>query len=188
MEDSIEKMRVECWNKALDAFGYMYIYSKRINYLSTLNRWSKVLGILIPVLVGALLTSYYHLAEITSWVIAISTPIAIAQLGISTYLSITGSDDLLNKYIMLKTEYSLLHSEFDFLAKFKANSDVEFENKFSILLERERGVNKNAPTLEDKELRMGMRYGLREYSRSCAGCKETPISMKPSNCAVCGNF
>jgi rRNA maturation endonuclease Nob1 len=42
--------------------------------------------------------------------------------------------------------------------------------------------------VKDWELRMGMRYALREFQKECVGCSETPTSMEKSNCNVCGKF
>ena len=42
--------------------------------------------------------------------------------------------------------------------------------------------------ITDEEKRMGMRATLRQFQRECANCKQTPVSMVPSECGVCGNF
>jgi mobilome CxxCx(11)CxxC protein len=178
----------KCWDKALDAKGFSCIYSKRIESVSRLNLWSKVLGILIPVLIGALLTSYYNEKKITDLVIIIATPLSIIQLVLSVYLVLIKSDLKQTTYSNLAAEYSLLNSEFDNLANFPPQVQVEFKSRYDILLERERGIAKSSISIKDKELRMGMRYGLREYQRSCAGCNKRPTSMKATECDICGNF
>ncbi|WP_394992674.1 mobilome CxxCx(11)CxxC protein [Emticicia sp.] len=187
-EDLQKKIRTDCWDKALDSFGYSYIYSKKIESLSKLLRWTKVLGILIPVLLGALLTSYISNKELLDLAIYITTPIAIAQLILSTYLTIIGADERANSYSIKSAEYSLLNSEFEYLAKFPPADDIIFQNKYEVLLERERGISKTNNEVSDKELRMGMRFGLRNYRRACAGCQKTPTSMIATDCDVCGNF
>jgi mobilome CxxCx(11)CxxC protein len=42
--------------------------------------------------------------------------------------------------------------------------------------------------INDKELRMGMKYGLRMFKVKCDGCGEVPKSLETTNCNICGNF
>ncbi|MDR3625278.1 MAG: hypothetical protein P4L45_00510, partial [Ignavibacteriaceae bacterium] len=46
----------------------------------------------------------------------------------------------------------------------------------------------NQQYITEKEKRMGMRAGLRQFKRACAACKQVPVSLKSTNCDVCGNF
>jgi hypothetical protein len=161
-ENLFNKMRQDCWDKALDSFAYSYIYSKRIESVDFWLRWSKVLGIIVPVLLGGIVSSYYSNQTVMYWALLITTPTAIAQLVVSTYLTVVGSDEKVKLYQSKSVEYSLL--------------------------ERERGISRENQNIKDKELRMGMRYGLRNYRRACAGCGKVPISMESTDCYVCGKF
>lgn len=189
MEDFTKKIRVDCWDKALDCFGYSYIYSKKNESLNIWLRLTKLLGILIPVLLGGLLSSYYLTnKDLIELALKITTPIALLQLCVSAYLSIIGSEDKVNLYSTKSVEYSLLNSEFERLAKLPPDNEKDLQNIYDILLERERGISKTSFNVSDKERRMGMRIGLRNYRRNCAGCNEIPTSMTPTKCPVCGNF
>ena len=188
MEVDVKKIKTDSWDKALDALGYSYIYSKRIISISKWNRASKVLGILIPVMVGGILTTYYQNRDITDTVIVVAGVVSLIQLLISSYLSITGSDEKQSNYTSINAKYSLLNSEFESLAKFPPNDTTELFNKYNILIERERSISESNFNISDKENRLGMRYGLRNYRRDCAGCGKTPLSMNPTDCDVCGNF
>jgi len=185
---NIDKVRTDSWDKALDALGYFYIYSKRIEKLEGWLRWTKVLGILIPVLLGGLVSSYFSNKLVLSIAITITTPLALLQLILSSYLTITGADEKVSEYSTKAAEYGLLNSEFEHLAKYPLEDGTSYLNKYNVLLERERGIGKRNFNISDKERRMGMRYGLREYRRECAGCNMAPVSMKPTTCDVCGNF
>lgn len=188
MENQFEKLRTDCWDNALDCYALWYIYSVRVRKLEWWLRWTKILGILIPVFLGGLVTSYYQNEELMQWAIVITTPLALGQLLISTYLTISGADENYSKYVNLATEFNLLNSELVQLAMFPLKGLAENRSKYDVLIERKRGLSKSIVSLKDKELRMGMRSALRERRRSCAGCGETPISMDPSKCYVCGNF
>ena len=177
-------MSVVSFDKALDCLGYSYIYIKRIDKLELWLRWTKVLGILIPVLVGSILLAYVRNQIILEWAVTITTPLVIGQLLLSTYLTIVGSDTKVMDYSRLASEFTLLHSDFDDFAR----QEIQDEKRYSILIERYRGLSVMKYSIKDKELRMAMRYGLREYRRACASCKQVPTSMVPTECDVCGNF
>lgn len=188
MENFIDKIRADCWDKALDCFGFSYIYSKKIDSLNIWLRLTKVLGIMIPVLLGGLVSSYYSNLSIINWAIIITSPIALAQLIVSTYLTIIGSDEKVNTYSTKAVEYNLLNSEFENLANFPLGDEKEHQNKYNVLLERFRGVSKENHNISDKDLRKGMRAGLRNYKRACVSCKIVPTSMVATKCDICGNF
>lgn len=188
MENLKDKIRQECWDKCIDSCGFSYIYSKKIESIEKWQKASKIMGIIIPVFLGGILASYSSSPQILEYAVKITTPLAIAQLLLSTYLMVTGADDTTIKASAKTVEYSLLHSEFRQLANYPDKSETEYKRKFDILLERENGIGKENFKVSDKELRMGMRYGLREYRRSCAGCNEVPSSMISTSCSVCGNF
>lgn len=188
MENTIEKIRQDCWDKTLDCIGLSYIYQLKIKRINRWLRVSKVLGIVIPVFLGGVLTSSLNFREVIEVAIWVTTPIALFQLILSTILSINGADDNLLKYSTKAAEYSIIETEFRQLARYPDQNELEYVKKFEILLERDKGITKGSLDITDKEKRIGMRFGLRELSRECVGCKKTPLSMKPTNCDICGNF
>jgi mobilome CxxCx(11)CxxC protein len=188
MEELHAKIRTDCWNNALDTLGFSYIFSKKIAKIERWLRWSKVLGIIIPVILGGLVTTYYNNKEIMNWALGIASPIALAQLVVSTYLVVVGSDEKLSRYMSKSAEYGLLRGEFEQLAKYPISDLAEYKHKFEILSERASGIGKGNYDVKDADRRMGMRFGLREFSRECVQCKTIPYSMIPTKCDVCGNF
>jgi mobilome CxxCx(11)CxxC protein len=189
MEDLLKKMRQDCWDKALDSLAYSYIYSKKIKRLGVLLNITKVLGIIIPLLLGGLVGSIYYTDKgIMNLAINVTAPLALIQLLVSATLSVLGSDTKIIEYSTKTAEFALLNSEFEQLAKFPDNNYEAYSKKYEVLIERSKNIGRGNSELEDSELRMGMRFGLRNYRRACAGCNETPISMTATKCAVCGNF
>ena len=118
-----KRIRTDCWDKALDALGYSYIYSKRIDKLNIWLRWTKVLGILIPVLLGGIVSSYFANDEVIKIALWVTAPLALGQLIISSYLQIIGSDEKVNSYSTKAAEYGLLNSEFEQIGPAPYNSD-----------------------------------------------------------------
>ncbi len=187
-EDPSDRIRIDCWDKALDSFGYAYIYDKRLARLGLWLRWSEFFGIVIPILLGGILTTYYSNQGLIDLAIKVTAPIAIAQLIVSAYLTVTGANARLQSYAEKSAEHAVLSSQFEQLAKHPIEDINEYRRQYDILAERERGLAKGTSAIRDKELRMGMRYGLRNYRRKCAGCGEVPVSMESTECDVCGNF
>ncbi len=66
----------------------------------------------------------------------------------------------------------------------------ELDEKFEILNTRlkARTQQNSKHKLKEWELRMGMRYALREFQRKCVCCEEIPVAMISTNCDVCGKF
>jgi mobilome CxxCx(11)CxxC protein len=188
MEDLYTKIRTDCWNSALDALAFSYIYSKKIARIEVWLRWSKVLGLIIPVALGGMVSTYYSNKQVMDIALLVASPIAIAQLVVSSYLVAVGSDEKLISYMGKSAEYLLLRGEFEQLAKYPISDFGEYRRNFEILSERASGIGKGNFEIKDSEKRMGMRYGLREFNRQCVQCKTVPYSMKPTKCDVCGNF
>ena len=188
MENNVDKIRQDCWDKTLDAIAYSYIYQLKIKSINFWLRISKILGIIITVFLGGVLTSTYNSPEYISMAIWITSPFALGQLVLSTILSINGADENVLKYSTKAAEYSVIETEFRQMARYPNSNEFEYLKKFEILIEREKGISKANLEVTDKEKRIGMRFGLRELSRKCVGCNEIPLSMNASNCDICGNF
>lgn len=188
MENNIDKIRQDCWDKTLDAIGFGYIYQIKIKKINFWLRISKILGIIIPVFLGGVLTSTYNKPEYIAIAIWITSPFALGQLVLSTILTINGADENVLKYSTKAAEYSVIETEFRQMARYPNSDEFEYLKKFEILIEREKGIAKGNLEVTDKEKRLGMRFGLRELSRECVGCKTVPLSMKSTKCDICGNF
>ena len=188
MENNIEKIRQDCWDNTLDAIAYSYIYQLKIKSINFWLRISKILGIIIPVFLGGVLTSTYNSPEYISMAFWIKSPLELGQLVLSTILTINGADENVLKYSTKAAEYSVIETEFRQMARYPNSDEFEYLKKFEILIEREKGISKANLEVTDKEKRIGMRFGLRELSRKCVGCNEIPLSMNTSNCDICGNF
>ena len=186
-EDMLATIRTDCWNRALDAFGYSYIYKIRIESIEPWMRWSKVAGIVGPVFVGGIVGTYSDNNKLISGVLLATGLVSVVQLVISTYLTVSGSDENITLFSKLTAEYSILNSEFELLARFPLSDLSEYRKRYEVLVERERVLSRNG-SLSDKELRKAMRSGLRNYRRNCAGCDLVPTSIESTDCNVCGNF
>jgi len=188
--EKIEKIKLDSSDKSFHTFGYSHIFEKRIKwYLKYINAL-KFFGIIVPLTIGAIALGYGANNDILIYALFIGTPIIILQLIISTLSIVYKWDDELTYSFEATSDYNILYDEFRKLFNFPTQSSSELENKFEVLNTKlnSREQQNSKHKITEKELRMGMRYSLREHKKECAGCEKTPTDMNPTKCGVCGNF
>jgi mobilome CxxCx(11)CxxC protein len=190
LEQKYNGLRQDCWNESLQSFGKAYIFDKRAQRYSFYINLLKVFGIVVPVTVGATAIGYGFDSVLLKYSIALAIPLTIAQLIFSVCAIVYKWDDELSYSYEASQELSTLSDKFKRLAKTPPDDFKDFEHEFEILntIIKTRNQQSSKHNLREWELRMGMRYSLREYQRKCAGCGEIPKSMEPTKCDVCGNF
>lgn len=189
-QEKADKIKLESSDKAFHAFGYSYIFNRRIKwYLRYINAL-KFFGIVVPVTIGALAIGYKFVNDILVISIAIAIPATILQLILSTLSIVYKWDDELAYAFETNIDYNHLYDDYTNLYKFSPSDINELEKRFEVL----NAKNKNREThdskhnITEKELRRGMRYSLREHKKECAGCKLIPTTMEATKCGVCGKF
>lgn len=186
---SPEKRRL-CADSALECYGTAYIFERRAAKIRTKIKVLTFLGIAGPASVGAIIGTYNIDTNQLKILLLISGIIAIPQFVCSIWSVVSGWDRNLSYSLESKAANYRLASQFDRLGKTGSMSPNEFDIEFQ-LIGREEEFRKNQDNQHDiseSEKRMGMRYGLRQYQRNCAGCKRIPNSMKSTNCGICGKF
>ena len=180
----------ETRESSFHCFGYQYIFDKRAIHYNKLVNWLKVLGILVPALLGTLVITYNTNETIKSISIATLSVVTVIQFGFSVLAIIYKWDDELSYSYEASQSYNSLYRRFKNLANFPPIDDNELKKQFDLLdtENNARGQQDSKHNLKEAELRMGMRSSLREHQRKCVGCALIPKSMKSSECDVCGNF
>ena len=84
-EQKFEKLRTTCWNNATTAFGMAYIFDKKAQRQGFYTNMLKVLGIVVPVTVGATATGYGIDSTLLKGVVTIAIPLMIIQLSFRDY-------------------------------------------------------------------------------------------------------
>ena len=188
--EKADKIKLESSDAAFHSFGYSYIFTKRIKwYLRYINAL-KFFGIIVPLTVGALAIGYEFKHDILVISIAIAIPVTILQLILSTLSIVYKWDDELAYAFEANQDYNHLYDDYTKLYKFPPSSMTELEKQFEVLnaKRKNRETQDSKHDLTDKELRMGMRYSLREPNKECACCKPFPTTMDATKCGSCGNF
>ena len=146
------------------------------------------LGIAGPASVGAIISTYSLDDKTTKLVLVVAGTIAIIQLLFSIWSLVSGWNEKLSYYLESKSSNYSLSSQYQKLSQNSSISKQGFDSELNVL-DREadlRSALDNNHYVNDKEKRMGMRYGLRKFQRACAGCDIVPTDMKPTECGVCG--
>jgi len=185
-----EQIKQDCWDNSLMTIGTSYVFTQKAKRYKIYIRTITILGLIVPLLLGALVAAYGQNSSILTIAIVITAPIAILQVVLSGISLVLKWDDLLAYSLESQTENRILFDEYQKLAKYSTTDILELEKQFYILK-----VKDNARTVQDekitftgKENRKGMRYGLYILKRQCATCNTIPQSMTPTDCNTCGNY
>lgn len=188
-EDIENKIRTDCWNQAKQCYGYSYIFSKKAMINQKLLNIIKVLGLIIPFIIGiaALGDANKSFFIILLYVGAVLMSL---QAIISALTIFNKWDDKYAYFIESKIERGALSDEFRALANFSAGNVGELKIKYDLIKTKLRSRENQDAKYEVKEWeeRMGMRAALREFQGTCIGCKKQPLSMEPSECEICGKY
>ena len=189
MTDAIDKIRQKCWDKALEAYGTGYIFEKRSRRLRWQIRGLTFLGVIVPVVAGSIVLSFGGVA-LSPFVLIPAGLLAIIQV-VGSVVSLVNRWDDSYSYALesLNSNYRLSDS-YQKLAENPSGKLSELQTRFdSIGIEDQfRSNEDNKQGISEKEKRMGMHAALRKFNRKCVHCKKAPMSMKSSDCPVCGQY
>lgn len=188
--DKSKRIVLDASDNAFHAFGYSYIFEKRIaKYLKYISA-IKFIGLAIPIVIGTIVLGYGGNSVATIIAIAIGTPILIIQITLSLLSLIYNWDDELAYAYEAKHDFINLYADFKELYKNPDSEISQLDKQYSILNTKYtlRRQQNSKHKISDKELRIGMRYSLREHQKQCSGCKKAPTDMTSTECGVCGNF
>jgi mobilome CxxCx(11)CxxC protein len=150
----------------------------------------KVFGIVVPSAIGATAIGYGLETEFLKFMIVIAIPLTIGQLIFSVFAVTNKWDDKLAYAYEASQDLNLMHDDFKKLGNLPPTDFDKLNEKYELLNTRykARSQQNSKQNIKEWEQRMGMKFGLREFQKKCAGCKETPVSMASTDCDVCGNF
>lgn len=188
--DTVDAIRTDCWDEALKTFGTAYIFEKRADKMKRKLRWPAFAGIAIPLIIGSIYLSFGKEFEYLGEFVAIAGILGVVQIVVSAWSLVAKWDDRLAYSLESASANYELSNRYTKLAKNPPPDLAEFRRRFDVLEAKNhsRRDSDYKQGVSDKEKRMGMRAGLRQFERACKECGNVPTSMKPTDCAVCGNF
>lgn len=189
-QNNTDKILQDCWDDALHSFGTSYIYSIKGRKIGRLLKTVNFLGIIVPLLIGGIAASYNLSPSSLNTLLIIAAPFSILQLLLSA-LSLSYKWDDKYSYLLESTnDNSQISNDYRNLAKYPPTRFIDLKSKKELIDIKYniRGNNDGKYGLTNREKREAMRYSLRNFQRSCAGCNIVPTDMIPTDCGVCGNF
>lgn len=185
-----EQIRQECWDKSLHALGTSYVFELKTKFYKSWIRIITILGLVVPLLLGATVAAYGQKSGILGVAIAITAPITILQIVLSGISLAVKWDDQLAHSLESQTENRIISEEYENLAKYPPIEINELEKRFAIIKTKDdaRIRQDEKISFSAKENRRGMRYALWIRKKECVTCKKVPLSMNPTDCETCGKF
>jgi mobilome CxxCx(11)CxxC protein len=188
--DLRDKIILESSDNSFHCFGYSYLFDKRAQRFRKRVKLLQVFGIAIPATVGATAVGYGYDNSILKYALILSAPLLVIQFTVSIIAIIYEWDTELAYSYEASQDYNNIYDRFKKLYKLPPVSYTELDKQFEIINteygSRSRQDAKHG--IKEWELRMGMRYSLREHQKPCATCGKIPTDMEPTECGVCGKF
>ncbi|WP_241285517.1 mobilome CxxCx(11)CxxC protein [Chryseobacterium arthrosphaerae] len=185
-----DQIRQECWEKATHCLATSYVFQqKAINYEKNL-RINSMFGIIIPLAIGAIATTYGNNSNYLKTALFISSPFLVIQAILSGISLINKWDHNLSYSLESQTANRILADKFKNLAKYPPSDELELKQKFDILTteDNERTKQDEKIKFSIRENRKGLRYALMILRINCTICNSTPQNMEPTQCTNCGKF
>jgi len=189
-EDLYDKMRKELWNSAFHSYGTAYIYGQRAKAIEKRLTLITFLGIVVPIIVGGIVTSYGTESSVLKYAIIAAAPLSLIQLIISVWSIVDKWNEKSSYFLESQIDNFSYSDRFQSLAKFPPQTyeELKTETEKIGLQKQNRDIQDSKYSLTDAEKRKGMRFALRKFRRECTGCNQIPKSMESTDCDICGKF
>ena len=178
-------LRYHCRDKAFFAFGTSKIFERRLRRLDKLRNWITYLGIVVPVLVGAIAMSFD--TKYLPYAIVPAGILGCVQLALSAWSLVAKWDDKHSYALAALQAQTRLFNAWDLLAK-RDPPDIQIKVDDLDAEDQRQEAADLAQNVSPEEQRLGMRSALFHFGNNCKTCGVKPVSLQPSNCDTCGNF
>lgn len=180
-------LRNDCWGRAIETFGTAYIFQDRIRTPRRNLRVITFLGIAIPALVGGIILSFGTDPTMLKPLLWAAGILGTVQLALSVWALVARWDDEVAYGFESSADNFRLSSQYERLGK---TGPADIALRFEVLeAANQARINSDVRVnLTDRQKRMGLRAGLRQFRRECVSCGHVPESMTSTPCAICGNF
>jgi mobilome CxxCx(11)CxxC protein len=185
-----DQICTDCRNRALFAYGTGQLFVRRARRYRWGIRWLAFIGIAGPLLIGGVVVGFGTNPAHLKLLLGAVAIVSIVTLIMSAWSLATSWPENLEYAITSSVDNLELSPRFRELAETAVAPPADLEIRYAALRARDdsrRGAD-YAKGVSEKERRYGHRAGLVQFQRECAGCKQTPVSMTPSKCEICGRF
>lgn len=186
--EDTERLRVDCRNRALMAFGTARVFRERMRRYRFGLRLIKFFNFGTPLATGAAILSFGGSGPLFAYAKGAAGVLLLLNIVVALWSEIM---DWQAKYDYARRSADMntrLRYAYDRLA---TASGVELHRRYyqlesdDIALE----TDDEGQDLTLTERRFGMRAALYEYQRACATCRLVPLTIVPAtDCSTCGRF
>lgn len=192
MEDAsaLKQLRLDSWERALHAYGTCKLLRLRARRLGRNLSLLTYMGLVIPLMAGALALSYGVDFFLLPLVLAIGVAAAIIQLLVSLWAATHHWARSYADSLVSASANEKLFDSFERLAKDPSPQLADYRQTLDVLKNADDSQRQHDEqhAISEKERRYGMRAALFKRRAPCAGCNLVPRNLKPSECEVCGDF
>jgi mobilome CxxCx(11)CxxC protein len=181
-----QELKEECHKKAIYAYGTAYLFENRANSLRWRLRTITFLSLAVPVCMGGIAMAFTKGQFVEASVLVggiLSVPLFILTLWSNVYRW----EERYASSMQSMRNNNKLKNKWELLEKY---AGPDFESKVNDLREQDQDQEQQdrEQDISKKDERRIMRASLIQYQKTCVHCNKKPMSMKPTDCPVCGDF
>ena len=180
-------LKQECWEKEFKSFGTYKIFEKRAKDLKTKISFITFTGFALPISVGVFVSAFSTNADVFEYFLYVVGVLSIIQALLSLWSVTSHWNDRYSYSVASIKANNRLVSDFKDLSKQSTSKIKKDIDRLRFEYNRQ-DQEDSAQGITDKERRRAMCCTLMQYQKKCAGCGETPLAVKPTECGICGNF
>jgi mobilome CxxCx(11)CxxC protein len=184
--EATQDPRAECWEKAHECYGTAKIFQRRLESLGKKLRLLGFVGLAGPLFIGLAVGAFGVKAELLPLLIGVLAVVSIGQGVFSLWALFAQWENGLRFAAESQGDNLRLCREYEELAR-RASSDLSDRRARLDERFRLREDQDSRQAISDEEMRFAMRATLRQYGKACKGCGEIPVSLKPTECSICGS-
>lgn len=190
LPEDARRIYTDCWDRAVYAFATGEIFSRRSRSYRRKLEFLTALGIIVPLAIGGYVLAFGTESQQLARLLPLAAVLGLVQLVFSGVAVVYSWPDRLEYALTSVVDNLDIATHFKELAETAPHPPEDLGTRYAVLKARDdaRRQADASKGVSQMELRFGHRAGLRQFKRCCSACGRQPVSMKPSDCEVCGSF
>jgi mobilome CxxCx(11)CxxC protein len=188
--DPIEQMKLECQDRAFNAFATASIFERRALLLSRRLKFISFLGAVVPIVIGSAALSWGVGFTGLPILVVVGGGVGLLEVVLAVWSLSAGWVQAHAYAVSSSVGNQRLFRDYRSLAANSPTGTGEFRARLNVLtaVDDAREEQDSGQDISPAEKRYGMRAALRKFKRNCSACDVVPKGMRPSDCEVCGKY
>lgn len=185
---TLKELKQACWDEEIYARATTYIFERRRNVLRNQLLVLDLIHVITPTLLGLLILG--PLSTTPRWLVVALGLLAIAGSAITTVGIVMGWSRRLSEAHHSHVQNLSIADAYERLVKSPPKLKDTFMSKKAAVDARNEVQTQSdgGIAISQHEKAFGHRAAHRHRKRPCAGCDKVPLSLRSSDCSVCGSF